>query len=164
MKRVIIAGVSTVALALGGCSMFHSGSSTAAKSGGQSSQQAMQQPAQQPSSSATSTAAKPGTSGQMRTSMASRDDVMQAQQKLQAHGLYKGKVDGILGPKTKQALQAFQQKNGLDRTGNLDQRTLSALENEQATGSGTSAPQSNEPAKAPGATGADQGSATAPTK
>jgi peptidoglycan hydrolase-like protein with peptidoglycan-binding domain len=71
----------------------------------------------------------------------SQDEVKQAQQKLKSEGLYKGEVDGIAGPETKQALEEFQKQNGLQQTGSLDQETMSKLTGGgQTTGSGSSTP------------------------
>jgi len=52
---------------------------------------------------------------------------MRAQQALDQKGFNAGKADGILGSRTKQALNQFQQKQGLQVTGQLDNATLSAL-------------------------------------
>jgi hypothetical protein len=52
---------------------------------------------------------------------------MQAQQKLSVLGYDPGTVDGVLGPRTRQALQAFQQDHDLPSTGTLDAQTLEAL-------------------------------------
>lgn len=54
-------------------------------------------------------------------------ETMQAQHKLKAEGLYKGKVDGIDGPQTQAALKRFQGKNGLQKTGQLDRQTEQKL-------------------------------------
>jgi peptidoglycan hydrolase-like protein with peptidoglycan-binding domain len=53
--------------------------------------------------------------------------VRSVQQSLEAKGIDVGPVDGIWGPKTHQALQQFQEKQGLDATGQLNARTLEAL-------------------------------------
>jgi peptidoglycan hydrolase-like protein with peptidoglycan-binding domain len=53
----------------------------------------------------------------------SQDQVKQVQQHLKSSGLYKGEVDGEIGPETKQAISQFQQQNGLNQTGALDQQT-----------------------------------------
>jgi N-acetylmuramoyl-L-alanine amidase len=52
------------------------------------------------------------------------------QARLSNLGYAPGAVDGDLGPKTLLALQAFQQAHGLESTGELDDATLSALEEE----------------------------------
>ena len=58
---------------------------------------------------------------------ASRDAVKQTQQKLADEGVYHGKIDGLMGPQTKEALTAYQQKNGLKQTARLDQATRDRL-------------------------------------
>jgi hypothetical protein len=57
----------------------------------------------------------------------SRQQVRQIQEQLKTQGLYKGRIDGMMGPETKQAIQQFQQQNNLQATGTLDQQTLAAL-------------------------------------
>jgi Putative peptidoglycan binding domain len=57
----------------------------------------------------------------------SRADIRNIQQKLQQDGLYHGRIDGLEGPGTKQALRAYQQQNGLPVTGTPDQQTLASL-------------------------------------
>ncbi len=54
--------------------------------------------------------------------------VKQAQEKLSAAGLEVGQPDGIVGPKTQAALKEFQEKEGLQASGQLDSETLAALE------------------------------------
>ena len=55
------------------------------------------------------------------------EQARQLQQKLKEKGLYNGRIDGILGPQTKKALQQFQQKQGIQGNGSLDQQTAEAL-------------------------------------
>lgn len=50
----------------------------------------------------------------------SRDRIKQVQRNLQAQGLYHGPIDGIRGPKTKQALAAYQRNHGLRPTAQPD--------------------------------------------
>lgn len=54
-----------------------------------------------------------------------------AQRTLESAGFDVGPIDGILGPRTRAALRAFQEKQGLPRSGKLDAATLKALENPQ---------------------------------
>lgn len=49
------------------------------------------------------------------------------QTKLKRWGYYKGSVDGIYGPKTKEAVRYFQRKNGLAVDGIVGPKTASAL-------------------------------------
>jgi len=46
---------------------------------------------------------------------------------LQQMGYYKGEVDGLLGPLTREALSAYQADNGLAQTAAIDEPTLDAL-------------------------------------
>lgn len=50
-----------------------------------------------------------------------------AQEALAEAGTYKGAADGLFGPKTKAAFEAFQEKRGLPKTGLPDQQTLFLL-------------------------------------
>jgi peptidoglycan hydrolase-like protein with peptidoglycan-binding domain len=50
--------------------------------------------------------------------------VRQAQSELKREGLYRGKVDGIAGPETKEAITAFRQRERLQQTARLDQATM----------------------------------------
>jgi peptidoglycan hydrolase-like protein with peptidoglycan-binding domain len=58
---------------------------------------------------------------------ATPDQVKQAQTELKNQGLYKGKIDGVAGPKTTAALHAYQKEKGLQQTGALDQQTMNSL-------------------------------------
>lgn len=51
----------------------------------------------------------------------------QVQQKLKNWGYYKGSVDGIYGPKTKEAVKYFQRKNGLAVDGIVGKKTAAAM-------------------------------------
>lgn len=57
----------------------------------------------------------------------SSNQIRQAQQALDKKGFKAGNADGKLGPETKQALQSFQQSQGLQVTGQLDQQTMAKL-------------------------------------
>jgi peptidoglycan hydrolase-like protein with peptidoglycan-binding domain len=72
---------------------------------------------------------------------ASAAAVKNAQQELQKEGLYHGNIDGIAGTQTKQALTAFQQREGLRQTATLDRETLDKLNAMR-----TAAQQPNQPA------------------
>lgn len=54
--------------------------------------------------------------------------VREIQQKLRDRGYDVGEVDGIMGDNTRQALTRFQQDQGIQATGQLDQQTMAALE------------------------------------
>jgi hypothetical protein len=53
--------------------------------------------------------------------------VADVQASLQEQGYYRGDVDGLMGPLTRQALAEFQRDHGLVTTAALDQPTLSSL-------------------------------------
>jgi Putative peptidoglycan binding domain len=53
--------------------------------------------------------------------------IAQTQDLLQQMGYYKGEVDGLLGPMTREALTAYQADNGLTPTAAIDQPTLDSL-------------------------------------
>ena len=56
-----------------------------------------------------------------------RDDVRQAQHRLKTKGLYDGRVDGVIGPATADALQRYQHAAGLPETARLDAPTAERL-------------------------------------
>ena len=88
-------------------------------------------------------------------------DVRQIQQALKDKGFDVGPIDGQLGPKTEQALRSFQQAQGLQATGQVDQKTMAALgvQAGQQSMQGVPPPQG---AQAQGG-GAEQGAGGAPT-
>jgi hypothetical protein len=53
--------------------------------------------------------------------------IADVQSLLQQMGYYKGEVDGLLGPLTREALAAYQADQGLDTTAAIDQPTLDSL-------------------------------------
>jgi len=55
-------------------------------------------------------------------------DVRSAQEHLAHLGYYKGKIDGIMGPKTRAAIKKFQREHGLKGDGILGKKTKRALE------------------------------------
>jgi len=77
-------------------------------------------------SSDTVTAASSQTNGNW--TKLSRADMQQIQEKLRSEGLYHGKIDGLNGSGTQQALRTYQRKNGLPVTGTPDPQTLSSLQ------------------------------------
>jgi peptidoglycan hydrolase-like protein with peptidoglycan-binding domain len=72
-----------------------------------------------------------------------------AQQQLQRHGLYKGKVDGQAGPQTQQAIREFQRRYGLPVTGQLDERTQLTLQHPPPLTAGQVARQEAQQATSP---------------
>src|SRR4051812_20308511 len=53
--------------------------------------------------------------------------VADVQSVLQEQGMYKGEVDGLVGPLTQEALAAYQNASGLPATAAIDQPTLESL-------------------------------------
>ncbi len=66
----------------------------------------------------------------------SHQTVRQIQTALKHNGVYRGRVDGVWGPMTQNAVSQFQQKNGMQPTGSLDEQTLQALHVSSAGGTG----------------------------
>ena len=140
MRKLILTTASVLALGIGGAGVsFGAGLGNTAPSTG-SNMPAMSQPAQ-------------NTVNPSGAWTLSRQDIRQAQEQLRDQGLYRGRIDGILGPGTKQALQQFQQNNGLQVTATLDQPTMYKLLANPVVGEGSSMPpnlgQSNLPAANP---------------
>lgn len=80
-------------------------------------------------------------SGQGHMGQWSREDIRGVQEALRDKGHNPGAIDGIMGPRTQQALRQFQQAQNLQATGQLDANTASALgvaSASGATGSGAS--------------------------
>ena len=73
-----------------------------------------------------------------------KDDIRRSQVALRYQGLYKGSIDGILGPETRRALGQFQKDNGLERTGALDAQTWQALTADPGIAQGSSMPPNRE--------------------
>jgi len=75
-----------------------------------------------------------------RRSAASREDIRDAQQRLEQLGLYRGPIDGLNGPQTAAALNNFQALNGLPMGGQLTRATQQQLQSQ------TSPSQEQQPA------------------
>jgi len=69
-----------------------------------------------------------------------KDDIRWAQLELRYRGLYKGSLDGVLGPETRWALAQFQKRKGLGQTASLDAQTWGALTDNSAIGQGSGMP------------------------
>jgi rare lipoprotein A len=55
------------------------------------------------------------------------DQVKQAQEALKVEGFHPGSIDGVVGRRTREALRAYQTREGLPPTGVLDEPTFSRL-------------------------------------
>jgi len=75
--------------------------------------------------------------------------VEQAQRELQREGLYHGKIDGIAGPDTRQAITAFQQRESLRQTARLDDETMDRLNAAGGEATGSSEPPAPSNSDAP---------------
>jgi peptidoglycan hydrolase-like protein with peptidoglycan-binding domain len=56
-----------------------------------------------------------------------RGAVRQAQSELKREGLYRGTVDGVVGPETTRGITAFQQREALQQSARLDRATRDRL-------------------------------------
>ena len=130
MRRLILTTASVLALGIGGAG-FANAQGYSNQGGGSANMPSAQtnMPSAQestPSAQAPRTQMQT-TSKRPSAARISKTEVKQAQQKLREEGLYRGRIDGVLGPRTKTALRTFQRKNGLPATASLDRRTMSAL-------------------------------------
>jgi peptidoglycan hydrolase-like protein with peptidoglycan-binding domain len=73
-----------------------------------------------------------------------KDDIRWAQVELRDRGLYRGSLDGIIGPQTKHALGEFQKNSGLTRTASLDAQTWDALTGDSGVAQGSSMPPNSD--------------------
>lgn len=145
MNKLILATVSALALGVAGAGTSQaagmsnyreSGSAAKAPSAGSSNSTGthISSPNLGASNMHSPSGAAPGQAQQANLSKA---QVRQIQERLHADGLYHGKIDGIAGPHTRDAVAKFQKKNGLRETASLDQQTVSKLLN-KGHGSSTS--------------------------
>ena len=83
---------------------------------------------------------EPGTGSDMKTGQpgasprASQTMVRKAQEQLKSEGHDPGPIDGLMGPKTQEAIKSFQRDENLPETGQLDQATLAKLGVEEGSG------------------------------
>jgi peptidoglycan hydrolase-like protein with peptidoglycan-binding domain len=176
MKTLILATVSAVALGIAGVAVPSYAQNTSTTPGSTMTQPATPPGAMTPPSTPATSAAQPSTpqgasaaapqpatpspGSNAQSNMANpspsavspvrvtRGEVRQVQQKLHNEGLYQGRIDGLMGPQTHQALRQYQQKNGLQVTARLDQATLNRL----LGGQGSSIPNTPAPPSAAGTT------------
>jgi hypothetical protein len=116
----------------------HSSSQGASQGAGMQSEQQAQNPAQNP------------------------EVVKQAQEKLSAAGHDAGQPDGKVGPKTQAAVKEFQEKEGLQASGELDSQTLAALEIGTPEGTTTSSSAGSSAPSSSGAQSSDSASQSTP--
>ncbi len=87
--------------------------------------------------------------------------VRQVQQALRNKGHNPGAIDGIMGPRTHSALQAYQRSENLSGASGLDQRTLDALGVQASPGMGSIG--SSPSARGAGDSGSSAGGTIGPT-
>src|SRR3954468_16600820 len=142
MKKLVLATASVLALGIAGAGIG-SAQMPSSTPNAQTPSVTTQTPssATQTPSSATQTpysaTMSQGPQGQGAAVNLSESQIEQIQQQLKGAGLYRGSVDGEMGPETKQAISQFQQQHGLNQTGVVDQQTMSALSTNQG-GAGSS--------------------------
>jgi peptidoglycan hydrolase-like protein with peptidoglycan-binding domain len=73
---------------------------------------------------------------QTQSSQLNQQQTKQVQEALQEQGFDPGRIDGIMGSQTKQALSDFQRKKDLPVTGTVDEQTAEQLGIEMSPGSG----------------------------
>ena len=138
MRKLILASASVLALAIGSAGMGFAADGRSTPNVGANMPAASGAP-QNGANAGTTTPAPYGvTTNEQGGVNLPGSEIKGAQQQLRDQGLYHGKIDGVLGPETKQALQQFQQKNGLPVTATLDQQTMDKL---SGAGQGSSMPQ-----------------------
>ena len=71
------------------------------------------------------------------------------QQALRDRGHDPGRIDGVMGPRTREALRAFQEANNLPPTGRLDADTAAALGVSSTAAAGTSGASAGAAARSP---------------
>ena len=79
------------------------------------------------SSAATTDVAEPAMASAPAADVTGKPTPKEIQTALKNAGLYDGKVDGNIGPKTKKAIEAFQSQNGLKADGKVGRKTWKAL-------------------------------------
>jgi hypothetical protein len=154
MRRLLLATVSVVALGLGGGLALAAGNMNSNAGTGAGTNMPNATGTAQPGTGANMGAntgtgtsglnqgmnANTGMTGMTSGHMSWRNQVMEVQQKLQADNLYSGKIDGRMGPETRQALRSYQQQNGLRVTARLDRQTRDSILGNGAMGQGSSMP------------------------
>lgn len=66
-------------------------------------------------------------SAAVQTAVVEKPSVQDIQQALKNANLYEGKVDGIIGPNTRKAIEAFQSQSGLKADGKVGPKTWQKL-------------------------------------
>ncbi|MDN2583618.1 peptidoglycan-binding protein [Aquibium sp. ELW1220] len=91
-----------------------------------------------------------------------QERTMRVQIALEGLGLYRGTVDGLMGPQTRAAIAGYQKTLGMEGTGEIDDRLLDALGIGGDRAPHRAAPEAQAPAPAPAATVPEQAYAAVP--
>lgn len=152
MKNLVLASASVLALGLVGAGIGHAANTPNYHNSTNMPQSGAQQPGSTTMQQGAQAQIPPANARAQNASVRlSRNQIKQVQQQLKSAGLYKGKVDGKMGRETKQAVSAFQQQNGINQSGTLDQQTLAALNNgNQNNNVGSSAQRNAQPSNGAG--------------
>jgi peptidoglycan hydrolase-like protein with peptidoglycan-binding domain len=149
VRKILLATVSVVALGLGGAGLAFAAGTTNSNAGtGAGTTMPSAAGTSQPgyntgtnTSSAMPSSTTPATTGTSQWGTGGRmgwhSEVMQVQQKLQADNLYSGKIDGRMGPETRQALRSYQQQKGLRVNARLDRETRDSILGNGGTAQGS---------------------------
>jgi len=68
----------------------------------------------------------------------SSSEIADVQQHLQQLGYYKGRIDGIWGKQSRQAMAQFQRSQGMQATGRIDDQSRQALNSGSTSATGSS--------------------------
>jgi peptidoglycan hydrolase-like protein with peptidoglycan-binding domain len=120
LRKAVLGAASVIALGIGGAALDY------AADAGNTVNAASRPPASLPSQT------------WLHDDVFRKDNIRWAQTELRFRGLYRGSLDGLLGPQTKWALARFQERNGLSQTAALDAQTWDALTSASSVGLGSS--------------------------
>jgi Ni/Co efflux regulator RcnB len=123
MKRTLIALFATAALAIPAVAQQQDPNKNTGQNTSQNQNTGQDQNAKQ-NTPDPSMDKKSGQSGSVNLS---RSQTRMLQRALNSGGLDAGPADGIMGEKTKQAVQKYQSQKGLNASGQLDRETIAAL-------------------------------------
>ena len=129
MRRLLLTA-SVIALGLGGIGFANATDDTQGQAGQSGNPSPPAASATQSPTKATGMATQRPTrttSQQTAATRMNRGEIIQAQRRLHADGLYRGRIDGKFNSQTRIALRHFQQQNHLPLTARLDNRTMSSL-------------------------------------
>ena len=112
----------------------------------------------QPGAGERSSSGKDASANATSTGMpgADKQTVTNVQEALKDKGQDPGPIDGVMGARTRAALQAYQKAQGLEATGRLDAKTMASLGIQTPANDGSSASPSS-PSAPPGAGGSTGG-------